>query len=319
MMWRSISIKILPESVLKVVIDKGDSYLQHYKYQKNSRSLREALNVYKTADHLLDKIESQLSEVQSRLFWQREVKRLYENAVEVCYLQNNFNEAFYFFEKSRAVLLNEQRRQQGRIADEELLRQAQLKKKLLLLDREQDATEITSYRSVEIQKELIVVRQDMERLSQSMKLKNPLYYQIFVDTSFIILQEFEKKLLRNHQAFLGMFEGDSAVYSLLITPGETYFGKINKSEFDVTINKYIGYISNQVLLNKNFGDYTITANHLYRLIFGGKRLPGGRIIISPYGHYFPFESLVVSVSTKPVYFLEAACRKLYLFGPLSNE
>ena len=194
-------------------------------------------------------------------------------------------------------------RQQGRIADEELLRQAQLKKKLLLLDREQDATEITSYRSVEIQKQLIV-RQDMERLSQSMKLKNPLYYQIFVDTSFIILQEFEKKLLRNHQAFLEMFEGDSAVYSLLITPGETYFGKINKSEFDVTINKYIGYISNQVLLNKNFGDYTITANHLYRLIFGGKRLPGGRIIISPYGHYFPFESLVVSVSTKPVYFLE---------------
>ena len=101
------------ESVLKVVIDKGDSYLQHYKYQKNSRSLREALNVYKTADHLLDKIESQLSEVQSRLFWQREVKRLYENAVEVCYLQNNFNEAFYFFEKSRAVLLNEQRKATG--------------------------------------------------------------------------------------------------------------------------------------------------------------------------------------------------------------
>ena len=292
------------ESVLKLVIDKGDSYLRQYKYRKDSRSLQKALNVYKTADRLLGKIESQISEVQSRLFWQSEVHRLYENAVEVSYLQNNFNDAFYFFEKSRAVLLTEQLRQQSRTADEELLKQAQLKKKQMLLEREQNEIKISSHRFVEIQKELIVVRRDLERLGQTMRLKNPLYYQNFVDTSFITLEEVKEKLFKDHQVFLEMFEGDSAVYSLVITPGQTYFNKINKSEFDITTKKYIAYISDHALLNRHFADYAKTANHLYMLIFGGRSLPGGRIIISPNGHYFPFESLVVSVSGEPAYFLE---------------
>ena len=291
------------ESVIRLVLDKAYSHLQQYYYQKDLGALHQALSICKTADRLLDKIKNELMEVQSRLFWQTEVHRLYEYAVEVSYLQNNFNEAFYFFEKSRAVLLNEQLKQQSGIADEEILKQAQLKKRILLLERERDATAISSNRYVEIQKELIVVKQSLDRLVQTIRQNNPLYYQSFFDTSFI-LQEVKRKLLKDHQAFFELFEGDSAVYSLLITPGETYFNKISKTDFDSTTQKYVAYISNQSLLNTRFEDSSKTANYLYRLIFGGKTPPDGRIIISPYGHYFPFESLVTSMAPAPFYFLD---------------
>ena len=154
-----------------------------------------------------------------------------------------------------------------------------------------------------IQKELIVAKQALDRLGQTIKQHNPLYYQSFLDTSFVTLQEVKKKLLADRQVLFELFEGDSAVYSLLITPGKTYFNKISKIDFDSTTKAYIGYISNQSLLNRKFEDYTKTANYLYRLIFGGNSLPEGRIIISPYGHYFPFEALVTSMSPEPVYFL----------------
>ena len=85
------------ESVIKLVVDKAYSYLQQYHYQKDLRALQRALSAYKTADRLFDKIKDELTEVQSRLFWQKDLRRLYEHAVEVCYLQNNFHDAFYFF------------------------------------------------------------------------------------------------------------------------------------------------------------------------------------------------------------------------------
>ena len=49
---------------------------------------------------------------ESKLFWRSDSRRLYENAIEACYLQNNLDDAFYFFEKSRAVLLQDQLNEQ---------------------------------------------------------------------------------------------------------------------------------------------------------------------------------------------------------------
>lgn len=91
-----------------LVMDKGDALFEKFKSNHELRDLDEAICVYKVADLLLNTIKAEQSELESKLFWRYDTRRLYEHAIEASRLQNNMAGAFYFFEKSRAVLLNDQ-------------------------------------------------------------------------------------------------------------------------------------------------------------------------------------------------------------------
>jgi len=132
-----------------------------------------------------------------------------------------------------------------------------------------------------------------------------LYYQSFMDSAVIALQEVRQNILGDHhQAMVELFNGDSAVYVLVITAKSINLKKIDKASFKNLSDSFISYISNFDLLNRNYDVFIDVSSQLYQLIFGDISLPPGRIIISPDGQYFPFESLVTSKGNQPlVYFL----------------
>jgi CHAT domain-containing protein len=287
-----------------LVIDKGDAFFEKYKFTKDVSVAREAVNIYKVADRLLKKIRSGQSELQSKLFWRKDTRRLYEHAVEACYLQKNITDAFYFFERSRAVLLSDQLAEQHWLASDDISKRVQLNKKIMNLQAEADITGNNSKRTTDIQGELILQKQEQQRLEEQIRIKSPLYYQ-GIDPDEITLDDVKRKLLKDHQALLEIFSGDSAVYFLLITSGNNYFHRINKNEFDKVAGSYISYISDPGLLNRDFAGFRKTSHHLYQMIFQNAIVPAGRIIISLEGRYFPFESLIPSNNTDdPVYFLK---------------
>ncbi len=287
-----------------LVINKGDAYLNKYLASKDLKNLREAGRIYKLADRLLDKIKSQQSDLQSKLFWRRDSRRLYEHAIDACYLQGNTTGGFYFFEKSRAVLLNDQLNEQRWMGENDILKQTQLKKKILRLERELNTDATTADQFESLRTEIFTAKQELDRLEQSIKAGNPLYYQSFLDTSSITMQYVQQKLLKEHDALLEIFSGDSAVYALLITRQNSYLTKINKQDYEKTATKYILYLSNPDLINRKFDDFVSVSNHLYKLLFRNLSLQGNRIIISPDGQYFPFESLITNIfNREPAYFL----------------
>jgi len=271
--------------LVNMLINKGDAFKQRYKDTKQVGTITEALRIYKITDQVLNRIKTEITELKSKLFWRSDSRRLYEHAIEACFTSENINSAFYFFEKSRSVLLQDQLNQLSKFSNDDILIRAQLKKEILLLEREQHAIDPSSKRHADIQTKLFAKTRELIRLEQIIRQNNPLYYQSFVDSSVITQQDAKKNLLKDHQALLELFEGDSAVYSLLVTQGKTYFNKIDKRDFDSTSNAYTNYISNQPLLNIKFGEYAKTANHLYRLIFREDSLAAGRIIISPAWHF----------------------------------
>jgi len=291
------------EDVIKLVLDKADAHLEQYCHQNNAKVLREALSIYRTTDRLLNGIKRGQTELESKLFWRSYSRRLYEHAIEASLLENNPAVAFYFFEKSRAVLLNDQLNEESQITDDDILKQAQLKKKILMLKRERDITNIASNHYIEIQNDLIESEMELDKSGQVIKKNNPLYYQSFFDTSFISLQNVQEDLLKGRQVLLELFEGDSAVYSLIITTQKTFLQKISKTIFDSLSATYILYISNADRLNGNFKRFAEISHKLYQLIFGNINLPSGRIIISPDGKYFPFEALIMRFQPL-TYFLE---------------
>lgn len=223
-----------------LVMDKGDALLEKYKTNHELRDLNEALCVYQVADQLLNSIKALQSELDSKLFWRYDTRRLYEHAIEACKLQNNMAGAFYFFEKSRAVLLNDQLTAQHWLGAEDS----------------------------------------------------------------IPLHRIQNKLLKEHNALLEIFAGDSAVYSLMVTRNAVNLEKFSKKDFDSLTLLFSAYNADLARINQDYAGYRKVSNALYNLILKTKP-PAGRIIISPDGSYFPFEALIVDNSGEnPVYFLK---------------
>jgi CHAT domain-containing protein len=134
-------------------------------------------------------------------------------------------------------------------------------------------------------------------------MNNPLYYQNFVEKNFITIKDIHERILKDHQALVELFAGDSAVYTLVVTSQRSYLQKINKNDFDRLSDTYRNFISDPKLLNEKLDLFKKIALELYGLIFQNIVMPAGRIIISPDGKYFPFEALVTN--TQPLtYFLE---------------
>src|SRR5438477_4974745 len=284
-------------------IAKGTAYHRKYKTTGNRTDLHESIRIYKLIDQLLDRIKASQYNTESKLFWRSDIRRLYEQAVEASFSDNNLTEAFYFFEKSRAVILNDQLNEQHWLGETDIIRQTQLKLKINFLEQEISKKEISPKQFKELENNLFNCRQELDALIQKIKIKNPLYYQNFIDSSKITLENVQKQILKDYQAIIEIYAGDSAIYELVISKQKNYSRTISKAEFDRLSQIYVNYISDPERINRNFNDFIKVSGELYCLLFNGMVIPKGRIIISPDGHYFPFESLVTSYSNRTVAYL----------------
>jgi CHAT domain-containing protein len=287
-----------------LLLDKGDAFQERYKATGKLNDIKEAVRVYKVTDQLLDKIKTEQSDIQSKLFWRSDSRRLYEHAIEACYAYNNTEDGFYFFEKSRAVLLNDQLNEQRWLGEEDILRQTQIKREILRLNKSSDGLDKDSHELREIQNELFNAKQELTQLQQVIKIRDPLYYQSFIDQKVNSIQDLREKILSDHQAFVEIFSGDSAGYVFVVTAGKVDFTKMNKKTFDSLSRSYMTFISDASAINSHWDEFTRVSNQLFRLIFKNGNLPRGRIVISPDGQYFPFEALVINQNeSTPSYFL----------------
>ncbi|HSZ87070.1 MAG TPA: CHAT domain-containing protein [Puia sp.] len=287
-----------------LLLNKGQVILQKYYSTKQKKDIIDAVRFYKITDQIFDRIKTEQSEEKSKLFWRNTARNLYEYAIDACYNLGNTEDAFYFFEKSRAVLLNDQLKQHQWINENDISKLGQLQKKIIQLESKLKLLPSSAKQYDSLQTDIFNRKEELIRLEELIKTQNPLYYQNFIDTAKINLQNARQNLLKDHQVFLELFNGDSSLYTLTITPVKTILNKIDKADFDSTNTKLISFISKAALLNSHYYEFNKTAHYLYQLIFGKDDLPNGRLIISPDGQYFPFEALVTNSNFQsPVYFL----------------
>ncbi len=285
----------LLQSLSDLAKDEGDAYLHQYYDSKNDSFLKRALSIYKTDDLFLAKVRTdQQLDLSSNLVWRTTARNLYEHALEACYADNDIPGAFYFFEKSRAVLLNDQINEQRWTADSDIAHEARLQKAVADLEEKLAVNSPSSGGYLATQKELYNYNEQQMVLADRIKSKNPLFYKTYLDTTFITVDELSRDVLGNSQLFMEIFYGNSSVFELAITSRNKYFFKIDKALYDSLTGRYISFISNRYELNSRFRDFTTTANRLYNLLFSKIKPRGGSLIISPDGISFPFEALVMN-------------------------
>ena len=282
-----------------LLINKGYAFRKQYENNNQKSAIDKAISIYKVADQLLDRIKAEQTDLQSKLFWRSDSRRLYENAIEACYLQGNTSDALYFFEKSRAVLLNDQLNEKKFAAEKDIMKQTEIQKKILQLQNEFDQTDKRSARFADLQNELFSHKQELDNLKQIIKTSNPLYYQSFLEPTFITVNDIKQKILNDHKALVEIFTGDSAVYALVLTGQNVHLKKIDKASYEKLTGSFINYISSFDLLNRNYESFRKISADLYQLIFQDISLPPGRVIISPDEQYFPYEALIINKPGQP--------------------
>lgn len=286
--------------------NKGDALYKQYEYTKNPVFVNKAIRMFRVTDQLFERVKGNQFEIGSKLFWRKITHPFYEQAIEACINAGRTEDAFFFFERSRAVLLYDQMKEQRGFSETDILEQRKLQKRSIELQQLLVNIDTGSPRFSQLQNEIADLKDLQNGILKKIKLKNPLYFSNFLDSNFTRLDDTRRKILNDH-ALVEIFTGDSCVYSMIVTKKEIYFNRINKVDYDSTIYRCLAYMSdyNLVKVDAHFNTFIKNSHHLYDLIFNGKNLPDGPIIFSEDENHFPFETLIInSVANQPVYFIQ---------------
>jgi len=289
--------------ITDLMIAKGEAFQKKYLVTGNKQYLQKALHVFRITDQFLDLLRKEQTELESKLFWRKDTRRLYEKAIDACNALNDVSGAFYYFERSRAALLNDQLTHQRWVNDLDIRKEIQLSKKLIQLQRMLDTSDQSKRVYRDLVNEKLKTSEELEKLRKEISDENPLYYHNMVDTGVITISYANRFLLADHSAILEMFVGDSAVYVLAITGKENRLKKLDRKKYEVLSTTFTSLLSDPGAINQYFDKFQTTARELHAIIFDDLKIPPGRLIISPDGSNFPFEALVIS--TQPLkYFVE---------------
>jgi CHAT domain-containing protein len=139
-----------------------------------------------------------------------------------------------------------------------------------------------------------------ERLSEQKKWENQ---QTLLDKKYAgkfyfggnsvdSMPNIRRLLQHNAQSLIEYFNGDSAVYVLLITPVKTEIFKIAFPAYLHDTGNFLRYCSNAGLLNQYHEQYRSLALQLYQRLFQPLHVQTRRVIISPGDIFIPFDALL---------------------------
>ncbi|MBC7891505.1 MAG: tetratricopeptide repeat protein, partial [Sphingobacteriaceae bacterium] len=287
------------ESLLSVIQDKADAWLAWAKSSGNRAHLHHALATYRTADQMIDFMRWEHTGEESKRFWREKTHRLYENAIETCHRLNRPEDAFYFFEKSRAALLSDRLNELGASqllnpADQK--READLQKTVGELRQKVGEAKPGDKTGDSLRQALLSEEETQTSFVRSLETRNPAYFRYRYDTSAVRLQTVREKLLTEGQTLLEYFVGDSAVYALTVTATSAKLTRLAVKDYAQTTRQLLTLSADAAALNQRFPAFLKTSHQLFRELFAPLGVPKGRVIVSPDGAILPLELLSRSPS-----------------------
>ncbi|GHB51981.1 CHAT domain-containing protein [Persicitalea jodogahamensis] len=294
---------------LSIVQDKADTWLDYARHTGDDRvKLKHALRTYMLADSLIDLMRRDHTGEGTKLHWRSKARTTYERAIQTCYLLNDPVAALHFFEKSRAVLLNDQLNEHTAEAklnaqqktEEQKLRQATRNLEKLLTDETLSDTSLTRLRG-----ELLAMMEEQDAFIDRLEKTNPRYFYARYDNRVPGLSAIRQKLIdgqaKKSAAFLSYFVGDSAVYGICVSPERITFQQLNREKYWNYLNEMNRLLISREAQNGHFPDYLKAAYGLYQVLVEPFELEAHtKLIISPDGPLIPFAALSLS-PTKPNY------------------
>lgn len=290
------------EYLYSLVLNKAETWLDWARTTNNHTAyLRNALKTYALADTMIDFMRWEHTGQQSKLFWRDKTHAFYEQAIETSFRLNDAASALRFFEKSRAVLLNDKLNELGakrqlspeQTTEEQRFRQLVTDWQNRLATEAPNTPEYT--RTLD---SLHIVQEQQEAFIRKLERSNPGYYRYKYDNAMVSLTQVQEQLTKRKASLVTYFVGDSTLYALAITPTRTRFHQIPASVYTRLASELLTLNANPDAQNQQFNHYLRISSQLYQQLLAPLQLTPGRVILSPDGVLLPFDALSRS-ATQP--------------------
>jgi CHAT domain-containing protein/tetratricopeptide (TPR) repeat protein len=291
--YKNLELADFKTYYLTTLTDKADTWLEYYQTTKQKENLKIALDTYVTADKLIDLMRFEHTGTQSKLYWRNKTHHLYVQAIETCFLLKDYEKAFYFFEKSKAVLLNDQLNglsANQQLSANDLAQEKGFQQTISDLNKKIASEAENSKNYGVLQSQLLDQQGKRDQFVKTLETKNPTYFKYKYDTTMVSLEKV-KKYLAKDQTVLEYFMGDDAIYALIISPDKTDLQKIPLLDYSKNAKQFLSYCSDNQKINQNFSGFLLVSNQIYQQIFRYLNIPKGRLIITQDGYFLPFEAL----------------------------
>ena len=252
--------------VTYLLFNKTNLLLQKFKTTRQNIYLQACLNTALLADSVITTIRHEQISEKSKLYWRDKTRDLYPNAIEACYLAKNTSFAFYFMEKSRAVLLNDKLNELGaaeNISVEDAAKQENYQIKIIELEQTLSTLNESTKQYQNIQLQLLDVKNDFEQFIKSLERKYPAYYQYKYADDVSTLPQLQLYLKKNNQSFIYYFLGDTATYVLAITSTATKFICLSQKDFNKEqLSKFLQLCADKETLMSHYDVFASLSNSI---------------------------------------------------------
>jgi len=300
------AIKILPISFETSTIEKNPTPQQLKKLSQkeyafmplldkaeilslNKNKLKDALTTYLLLDTLVDYMRWQHQGMASKLFWREKLTMLYEQAIETSYRLNDKASAFYFMEKSRAVLLLDQL---NNIAAKNFLPKAEAEREAAL------RMQVSQHQNEGAQYPLSAFLQSQAKLDEYVKdleRKHPRYYEYKYNNHVPSLMEVQQYLANGEQSLLNYYEGKDGIYVFVANAGNSYLKKIDAAPYYEKKAELMFYFAADGKLNRQYQQYLQASSSFYQLFLAPfENYLTSRVVVSTSGSLIPFAALSTS-------------------------
>ncbi|WP_198439741.1 CHAT domain-containing protein [Pareuzebyella sediminis] len=211
-------------SLLNHMTTMAKGWIEYYKAETKKDYLINALATFEKADQLIDIIKSENTEFKSKLYWREQSAKLYVRAIEVSYLLNRPEEAYYFMERNKALLLledltNEEAKEIARIPEQEAQKEFELKRAIFLSENnlQQLSNEIPHDSLTAIKHTIRSQKYAYERFLDSLEKNYPQYAKFKKKIDFLALDDYRTEYLTDNKASLHYILNEKDGYGLLTT------------------------------------------------------------------------------------------------------
>ena len=296
--------------LLTSLIMRGQSWLTFYSPEKpeTQHYLINALNDLKQADDWVDLIRYNSNEQKTKLYWRTIASDIYTNAAKACFLLNKPDEALYFIEKNKSLLLLEditllQQKEKANIPLNIQQKEQQLKRNIITFT-EGFAKENNANKKDTLRLKLLHSKEQYEYFLDSINKGYKQFYKSQGPAQVLTLEEAQKTLIDSNTVYINYILNNEQGYGLLISKTSSTFFEINQvSELLQYATQYRKLLETPFATQEDISNYNDISKTLYAVLFPESirsNIIGKNLIIIPdyYLQNLPFEALKPLSSNK---------------------
>jgi tetratricopeptide (TPR) repeat protein len=262
--------------------NKGDCSLGSFYINHDTSYLTMAMRCYRLGDKMVDQMRWKQVGEQSKLFWRGRTKDWYAKAIEASFHLGNPAQAFYFMEKSRAVILNDKLAELGAkslLPPEEIQTERSLRISLNSLTQ----------RSTSVN-DVWKAQEQLNKFIQELEKKYPAYYAYKYDTTVLTLSGLRESLDEN-QTWIELFTTTDSIYALVAQRNNIRLAQLSYPGHRKDGIRLTQLCSSRAIINAGFYDYTRLAYSYYAKLFKELKVATPRVTISQDEYFVPYELL----------------------------